>query len=57
MLTSANLLRTSFDRATLTNARFDGSNLYEAGLWDALLDGATFDGANLKRTRLDPSLA
>ena len=53
VLTNANLLRTGFDRADLTDASLDGANLYEAGFWDAVLLRATWEGAEATDSLLE----
>ena len=48
-LTNANLLRASFERADLTDAIVESSNLYAAGLLDAVLDSTSFRGSFLEQ--------
>ena len=42
----------SFDRADLTKVDARGSNLYEAGFWEAVTKDANWRGANLTNTLL-----
>jgi len=53
MFKGANMLRATFDRADLTNANLDYTNLYQAGLWETILQSATWRHAYIKGTKLD----
>lgn len=51
-ITDCNMLRSTFDRADLTNGNLQGSNFFEAGFWNSVIKDTNFYAANLKNTLL-----